>query len=120
MDRQQYASQLDELIQQLYSYEQPNGMWPYPFDKNAKPSDFISYHAVLALALAGRRPETDSNLKRAVDSHVEGATAGRKLGRRSGLPRFQHAFPRDPVCGHGAFDSLSRARPESVRGKGLG
>jgi hypothetical protein len=26
VDRQQYASQLDELIRQLYSYEQPNGV----------------------------------------------------------------------------------------------
>ena len=47
--REKYASQLNELINQMYSYEQPNGMWPYPFDKKAKSSDFISYHAVLAL-----------------------------------------------------------------------
>jgi HEAT repeat protein len=71
VDRQRYASQLDELIQQLYSYEQPNGMWPMPFDKEAKPSDFISYHAVLALALAGRRPETDPNLQRAVTAMLQ-------------------------------------------------
>jgi cellulose synthase operon protein C len=62
IDRQKFASQIDELIQRLYSYELPNGMWPYPFDRNAKPADFISYHSVLALALAGRRPETDPNL----------------------------------------------------------
>src|SRR6185312_8221501 len=27
--REKYASQLNDLINQLYSYEQPNGMWPY-------------------------------------------------------------------------------------------
>jgi HEAT repeat protein len=86
VDRQQYAAQLDELIQQLYSYEQPNGMWPYPFEKNAKSSDFISYHAVLALALAGRRPETDSNLKRAVTAMLQ---AQRPEGSWEGDPVYQ-------------------------------
>jgi len=86
VDRQQYASQLDELIQQLYSYEQPSGMWPYPFDKNAKPADFISYHAVLALALAGRRPESDTNLKRAVEAMLK---AQRPEGSWEGDPVYQ-------------------------------
>ena len=40
----------------------PEGAWPYPFDKKAKTADFISYNAVLALAVAGRRPETDEHL----------------------------------------------------------
>jgi HEAT repeat protein len=86
VDRGQYASQLDELIQQLYSYEQPNGMWPYPLDKKAKPSDFISYHAVLALALAGRRPETDPNLERAVTAMLK---AQRPEGSWEGDPVYQ-------------------------------
>lgn len=86
IDRQHYAAQLDELIQQLYSYEKPNGMWPYPFDKNAKPSDFISYHAVLALALAGRRPETDPNLNRAVAAMLQ---AQRPEGSWEGDPVYQ-------------------------------
>ncbi len=86
VDRQKYAAQLDELIQQLYSYEQPNGMWPYPFDKKAKSSDFISYHAVLALALAGRRPETDPNLKRAVTVMLQ---AQRPEGSWEGDPVYQ-------------------------------
>ena len=50
----------------LYEYETPEGGWPYPFDKKAKPADFISYNAVLALAEAGHRPETDEHLARAV------------------------------------------------------
>jgi HEAT repeat protein len=86
VDRRQYASQLDELIRQLYSYEQPDGMWAYPFDKKAKPSDFISYHAVLALALAGRRPETDPNLQRAVTTMLK---AQRPEGSWEGDPVYQ-------------------------------
>src|SRR6201996_7350624 len=86
IDRQRYASELDELIQQLYQYEQPNGMWPYPFDKTAKPADFISYHSVLALALAGRRPETDPNLAVAVQAMLK---AQRPEGSWEGDPVYQ-------------------------------
>jgi hypothetical protein len=84
--RDKYRTQLNELISQLYSYEQPNGMWAYPFDKNAKPADFISYHAVLALALAGRRPETDPNLARAVQNMLK---AQRPEGSWEGDPVYQ-------------------------------
>jgi HEAT repeat protein len=84
--REKYASQLNGLITQLYSYEQPGGMWPYPFDKKAKPSDFISYHAVLALALAGHRPETDPNLARAVNAMLK---AQRPEGSWEGDPVYQ-------------------------------
>ncbi len=86
IDRSKYASQLNELVDQLYGYEQPNGMWPYPFDKTAKPADFISYHAVLALALAGKRPETDPNLARAVQAMVK---AQRPEGSWEGDPVYQ-------------------------------
>jgi HEAT repeat protein len=84
--RERYSSQLNDLINQLYSYEQPNGMWPYPFDKKAKPADFISYHSVLALALAGRRPETDPNLARAVNAMLK---AQRPEGSWEGDPVYQ-------------------------------
>ncbi len=84
--REKYAGQVAELIDQLYSYEQPNGMWAYPFDKTAKPADFISYHAVLALALAGRRPETDPNLARAVQGMLK---AQRPEGSWEGDPVYQ-------------------------------
>lgn len=86
VDRHRYATQLDGLIEQLYSYEQPNGMWAMPFDKKAKPSDFISYHAVLALALSGRRPETDPNLQRAVRAML---LAQRPEGSWEGDPVYQ-------------------------------
>ncbi|MBV9155878.1 MAG: HEAT repeat domain-containing protein, partial [Acidobacteriaceae bacterium] len=86
IDRQRYASQLNELIQQLYQYEQPNGMWPYPFDKNAKPADFISYHSVLALALAGHRPETDPKMALAVQAMLK---AQRPEGSWEGDPVYQ-------------------------------
>ncbi len=86
VNRKKYAPELKQLIDQLYSYEQPNGMWPYMFDKNAKPSDFISYHAVLALALAGHRPETDPNLARAVQAMLQ---AQRPEGSWEGDPVYQ-------------------------------
>ena len=53
INREKYAAQIDKLIDKLYEYETPEGGWPYPFDKKAKPADFISYNAVLALAEAG-------------------------------------------------------------------
>ena len=31
VDRTKYAAQIDKLIEQLYSYETPEGAWPYPF-----------------------------------------------------------------------------------------
>jgi HEAT repeat protein len=86
IDRTKYASQLSELIDQVYSYEQPNGMWPYPFDKTAKPADFISYHTILALALAGKRPETDPNMARAVQAMLK---AQRPEGSWEGDPVYQ-------------------------------
>ena len=55
IDRAKYPAQIDQLIDQLYEYETPEGGWPYPFDKKAKPADFISYNAVLAVA-DGRPP----------------------------------------------------------------
>jgi cellulose synthase operon protein C len=84
--RQKYAKQLDELINQLYSYQEADGMWPYPFDKTRKTSDFISYHAIYALALAGRRPETDPNMARAVQVCLH---AQRTEGDWEGDPVYQ-------------------------------
>ena len=86
VDREKYKPQLTALINQLYSYEQPNGMWAYPLEKTAKPADFISYHAVLALVLAGRRPETDPNLARAVQTMLK---AQRPEGSWEGDPVYQ-------------------------------
>ena len=83
---EQHAVELDGLIDQLYSYQRPDGMWPYPFDKQAKPADFISYHAILALALAGRRPETDEHLARAVQACL---AAQRLEGSWEGDPVYQ-------------------------------
>lgn len=84
--RDKYASQLNTLIDQLYSYQQSGGMWPYPFDRKAKPADFISYHSVLALALAGRRPETDPHMARAVAALLK---AQRPEGSWEGDPVYQ-------------------------------
>ncbi len=86
INREKYSAQIDALINKLYEYETPEGGWPYPFDKNAKPADFISYNAVLALAEAGRRPETDEHLARAVKAML---AAQRPEGSWEGDPVYQ-------------------------------
>ena len=64
--REKYSMRLDALTQKLYQYQLVDGEWPYHFDTSEKPADFITYHAIYALACAGRRPETDPHLSRAV------------------------------------------------------
>ena len=86
VNREKYAKQINTLIDKLYEYETPEGGWPYPFDKSAKPADFISYNAVLALAEAGRRPETDEHLGRAVKAML---AAQRPEGSWEGDPVYQ-------------------------------
>ena len=86
IDRARYQAQIDQLITQLYQYETPEGGWPYPFDKKAKTADFISYNAVLAVAMAGRRPETDEHLARAVKAML---AAQRQEGSWEGDPVYQ-------------------------------
>ncbi|HXP11430.1 MAG TPA: HEAT repeat domain-containing protein, partial [Acidobacteriaceae bacterium] len=86
IDRSKYKTQIDELISQLYEYETPQGGWPYPFDKKAKTADFVSYNAVLALAQAGRRPESDEHLARAVEAML---SAQRQEGSWEGDPVYQ-------------------------------
>jgi len=85
-DRTRYAAQIDKLIEQLYGYETPQGAWPYPFDKQAKAADFVSYNAVDALALAGRRPETDARMARAVHAML---ASQRPEGSWEGDPVYQ-------------------------------
>ena len=86
INREKYAPQIATLIDKLYEYETPEGGWPYPLDKKAKPADFISYNAVLALAEAGRRPETDEHLGRAVNAML---AAQRPEGSWEGDPVYQ-------------------------------
>ncbi len=86
IDKTKYQTQLDQLIAQLYGYETPQGGWPYPFDKKAKTADFISYNAVLAVAMAGRRPETDEHLAVAVKAMM---AAQRQEGSWEGDPVYQ-------------------------------
>ncbi len=65
--REKYQAALDALIEKLYSFQQSDGEWAYKFEREGKPADFITYHAIYALATAGRRPETDPHLARAVE-----------------------------------------------------
>ena len=64
LGREKHSKELDTLIDQLYTYQRPNGQWPYHFDKEEKASDFISFHALYSLATAGRRPENDEHVAR--------------------------------------------------------
>ncbi|HEY1897776.1 MAG TPA: HEAT repeat domain-containing protein [Terracidiphilus sp.] len=86
INREKYSAQINALIDKLYEYETPEGSWPYPFDKKAKPADFIAYNAVLALAEAGRRPETDEHLAVAVKALL---AAQRPEGSWEGDPVYQ-------------------------------
>jgi HEAT repeat protein len=86
LGREKYAALVGALIDKLYEYETPEGAWPYPFDKKAKPADFVSYHAVLALAEAGHRPETDEHMARAVKAML---AAQRPEGSWEGDPVYQ-------------------------------
>jgi HEAT repeat protein len=84
--REKYNAQLNQLIDQLYSYQQPNSMWGFALDNKSKTADFISYHAVLAVAKAGRRPESDPNLARALAAMMK---AQRREGSWEGDPVYQ-------------------------------
>jgi len=84
--RDKYAAEIEKLIAKAYEYENAEGGWPYQFDKKAKPADFISYNLVLALAEAGRRPETDENMARAVRAML---AAERPEGSWEGDPVYQ-------------------------------
>jgi len=86
LGRDKHAAEIDASIAKLDEYETPEGGWPYPFDKTAKPADFISYNAVLALAEAGRRPESDEHLGRAVKAML---AAQRPEGSWEGDPVYQ-------------------------------
>ena len=66
IDRERYHSDVEDLIRQLYSWQTATGQFPYPFDRSAAPSDFITYQAMYALAVAGHRAETDPRLARTV------------------------------------------------------
>ena len=113
VDRTKYAPQIDKLIDQLYSYETPEGAWPYPFDKQAKPADFISYNAVYALALAGRRPETDERMARAVHAML---AAQRPEGSWEGDPVYQ-GFNTPFRATQFAVMSLSTLYPGTTKAK---
>jgi HEAT repeat protein len=113
VDRTKYAAQIDKLIDQLYTYETPEGGWPYPFDKQAKTADFVSYNAVYALALAGRHPETDEHLARAVKAMM---AAERPEGSWEGDPVYQ-GFNTPFRATQFAVMSLSTLYPGTTKAK---
>jgi hypothetical protein len=113
IDREKYGTQIGTLIDKLYEYETPEGGWPYPFDKKAKPADFISYNAVLALAEAGRRPETDKHLASAVKAML---AAQRPEGSWEGDPVYQ-GFNTPFRATQFAVMALSTLYPGSTKAK---
>jgi HEAT repeat protein len=113
VNREKYAPQIGTLIGKLYEYETPEGGWPYPFDKKAKPADFVSYNAVLALAEAGRRPETDQHLAIAVSAIL---AAQRPEGSWEGDPVYQ-GFNTPFRATQFAVMALSTLYPGSTKAK---
>ena len=110
---EKYSAQIGALIDKLYEYENPEGGWPYSFDKTARPADFISYHAVLALAEAGRRPESDPRLDRAVKAML---AAQRPEGSWEGDPVYQ-GFNTPFRATQFAVMALSTLYPGSTKAK---
>jgi hypothetical protein len=66
-DRSRHRAELEKLVAQLYGLQRDSGMWPYRFDASSRESDFITYHALYALAVAGERPERSPNLRKTVE-----------------------------------------------------
>jgi hypothetical protein len=113
IDREKYKTQMDAMIDKLYEYENPEGGWPYPFDKKAKAADFVSYNAVLALAEAGRRPERDDHLATAVQVML---AAQRPEGSWEGDPVYQ-GFNTPFRATQFAVMALSTLYPGSTKAK---
>ena len=67
IDRSKYQAEIDGLVKQLYSLQNGDGMWGYNLDPKSRPSDFITLHALYALALAGRRPENDARMAKTLE-----------------------------------------------------
>ena len=65
--RTKYQAQIDTLVEKLYGMQKEDGQWGYRFDAKSKASDFITFHAFYALALAGRRPESDPKMAKTLD-----------------------------------------------------
>jgi len=65
-DRLKFARELRADIARLYSLERPNGTWSMLFDPASKSADFVSFHSLYALAVAGERPENNPQLAKAV------------------------------------------------------
>ena len=117
VDREKYAPQIDTLIDKLYEYETPDGGWPYPLRQDGQDRRTSSPTTrSCALAEAGRRPETDEHLARAVKAML---AAQRPEGSWEGDPVYQGfntPFPRHAVCRDGPVNAL----PGNNQGEELG
>jgi len=86
IDRDGYRTATGKLIEQLYSWQNEKGQFPYQFERGSAPADFITYHAMYALALAGHRPESDPRLARMVAYALQ---AQRSDGSWQGDPNYK-------------------------------
>jgi len=85
-DRTRYGARIASLIDELYRWQRDDGRLPYTLDAAAPASDFITYHAMYALAVAGRRPEGDPRLAKMV---VYALRAQRPEGSWQGSPAYK-------------------------------
>jgi hypothetical protein len=108
--RDKYEKEISELVERIFSYQRPNGMWPMPFgmeeiqydfreqkvvvkklpqlpgQEGPRPSEFQSWHAVYALARAGVTLD-DPRLKKAVDLML---SRQRSFGGWQGNPDYKN------------------------------
>ena len=66
IDRGRYRDEIATLQEEIYRWQRADGRLPYAFDAKAPVSDFITYQAMYALAVAGERPESDPRLAKMV------------------------------------------------------
>ncbi|PYT15374.1 MAG: hypothetical protein DMG59_14130, partial [Acidobacteria bacterium] len=71
IDRNGYRPETEKLIEQLYAWQTGEGRFPYQFNRSGAASDFITFQAMYALAVAGRRPGNDPRLARIVRYALE-------------------------------------------------
>ena len=86
INREKYAAQIDTLIDKLYEYETPTADGRIRSTRRPSRRTSSPTTPYLALAEAGRRPETDEHLARAVKAML---AAQRPEGSWEGDPVYQ-------------------------------
>lgn len=66
MNAAAHRAEIDAAVGALYRLQRDDGRYPYELHAEAAASDFVSFQAMYALAVAGRRPEVDARLAKLV------------------------------------------------------